>query len=190
MKNLSLFLFVMLICTNIEAQVKSDYDKNTDFSEIKTYTFAGWEKNSDELLNKFDKDRITNALKNEFGSRGLSYVESDGDVEITLYIVINKKTSTTAYTTYTGGMGYYGGRRGWGRGYGGVGMSSASTNYSENDYLEGTLVVDMFDKNSKELIWEGIITTVVKEKPEQREKSIPRKIKKLMKKYPIKQNKY
>ncbi len=119
----------------------------------------------------------------------MSYVESDGDVEITLYIVINKKTSTTAYTTYTGGMGYYGGRRGWGRGYGGVGMSSASTSYDESDYLEGTLVVNMFDKNSKDLVWEGIITTVVKEKLEKREKSIPKKINKLMKKYPVKANK-
>ncbi len=189
MKNLSLFLFFVLICTNTEAQVKSDYDKDTDFSQINTYTFAGWEKDSDQILNNFDKERITKALRNEFNSRGLSYVESDGDVEITLYIVINKKTSTTAYTTYTGGMGYYGGRRGWGRGYGGVGMSSASTSYDESDYLEGTLVVNMFDKNSKDLVWEGIITTVVKEKLEKREKSIPKKINKLMKKYPVKANK-
>ncbi len=189
MKYLSLFLFVLLISTNIQAQISSDYDMATDFSVIKTYTFAGWEKNSDQILNDFDKDRITKALRSEFNSRGMSYVESDGNVEITLYIVINKKTSTTAYTTYTGGMGYYGGRRGWGRGYGGVGMSSGSTSYSESDYLEGTLVINMFDKSSKDLMWEGIITTVVKEKPEKREKSIPKKIKKLMKKYPVKPTK-
>jgi hypothetical protein len=189
MKNLSLFLFAVLICTSIEAQVKSDYDRDTDFSQIKTYSFAGWEKDSDEILNDFDKERITKALRNEFTSRGLSYVESDSDVEITLYVVINKKTSTTAYTTYTGGMGYYGGRRGWGRGYGGVGMSTASTNYNESDYLEGTFVVNMFDENSKNLLWEGIITTVVKEKLEKREKSIPKKIKKLMKAYPVKPTK-
>ncbi len=116
MKNFSLFLFVLLICANIQAQISSDYDKETDFSTIKTYTFAGWEENSDQVINTFDKDRITKALRSEFSSRGLSYVESDGDVTITLYIVINKKTSTTAYTNYTGGMGYYGGRRGWGAG--------------------------------------------------------------------------
>ena len=185
MKNLSLFLFVLLLSINSKAQVKSDYDKNTDFSKIKTYTFAGWAKNSDQILNDFDKKRIKDALRSEFSSRGLEAVKSNGDVEITLYVVVNKKTSTTAYTTYTGGMGYYGGRRGWGMGYGGVGMGMATTDYSENDYLEGTLVVDMFDKDSKDLVWEGIITSVVKEKPKKREKSIPKKIKKLMKEYPI-----
>ncbi|MFT6797261.1 MAG: hypothetical protein ACJART_002412, partial [Maribacter sp.] len=66
MKNLSLFLFAVLICTSIEAQVKSDYDRDTDFSQIKTYSFAGWEKDSDEILNDFDKERITKALRNEF----------------------------------------------------------------------------------------------------------------------------
>jgi len=186
MKNFSLLLFVILICTNIQAQVSSDYDKDVDFTKIKTYTFAGWAENSDQILNDFDKERITKALASEFSSRGLNYVESDGDVTITLYIVINQKTSTTAHTTYTGGMGYYGGRRGWGRGYGGVGMSSATTSYSENDYLEGTFVVDMFSENSKDLVWQGVITTVVKEKAEKREKTIPRKMKKLMKKYPVK----
>ncbi len=186
MKHLSLFLFAMLICTTIQAQISSDYDKDTDFSKIKTYAFAGWEKNSDQVINNFDKDRITKALQSEFTSRGLSYVESDGDVTITLYIVINKKTSTTAYTNYTGGMGYYGGRRGWGAGYGGVGMGSATTSYSENDYLEGTFVVDMFKENSKDLVWQGVITSVVKEKANKREKTIPKKMKKLMKEYPVK----
>jgi len=185
MKKLSLFLFTLLVCINIEAQIKSDYDKNTDFSTIKSYTFAGWEKDSDKILNDFDKKRIKDALKNEFSSRGLSPVEGNSDVDITLYIVVNKKTSTTAYTTYTGGMGYYGGRRGWGMGYGGVGMGMATTDYNESDYLEGTLVVDMFDKDSKDLLWQGIITSVIKEKPKKREKSIPKKIKKLMKEYPV-----
>jgi len=185
-KLFGLLLLLVLFTANIQAQVKSDYDKSVDFSKIKTYAFAGWEKDSDKILNDFDKKRIKDALQNEFSSRGLNYVKSGGDVDITLYIVVSEKTSTTAYTTYTGGMGYYGGRRGWGMGYGGVGMGSASTSYSESDYLEGTFVVNMFDKNTKKLLWEGVITSVVKDKPKKREKSIPKNIKKLMKEYPVK----
>ena len=57
------------------------------------------------------------------------------------------KTSTTAYTNYTGGMGY-------GRGMGwGMGMGSASTSYSEEDYKEGTIVIDFYDEQSKKLIF-------------------------------------
>lgn len=185
-KTISIFLIAMLFAQISIAQVKSDYDKKTDFTKFKTYKFAGWEKNSDKILTSFDKKRITDALRSEFIERGMNPVESGGDVEITLFIVVNQKTSTTAYTDYTGSMGYYGGRRGWGRGYGGIGMGSATTTYSQDDYLEGTFVIDMYDSSSKELVWQGIITGVVKENPEKREKTTPKKINKLMKKYPIK----
>jgi len=177
----------MILFTNVNfAQVTSDYDKNIDFTKIRSYTFVGWENNSDQILNDFDKKRITDALRNEFSSRGLSLVESGGDVAITLFIVINQETSTTAYTNYTGSMGYYGGRRGWGRGYSSVGMGTSTTTFSENDYLKGTFVITMFSNDSKELIWQGIIRSVVQEKMEKREKTIPKKVRKLMKKYPIK----
>ena len=164
------------------AQVKSDYDKNVDFTTYKTYTFAGWQEDSDKILNDFDKKRIKESLKAEFASRGLSPVQSNGDATITLFIVVNQKTSTTAYTSFNGTYGYRG-RWGWGTG---PGMVTANTTYSENDYLEGTLVVDMYDSAGKNLIWQGIITTIIKSKPEKREKSIPKNIKKLMKKYPVK----
>jgi hypothetical protein len=183
LKHFGLCVVVTLLTINLNAQVKSDYDKDTDFTKYKTYSFGGWEKNSDQILTDFDKKRITTALTNELTSRGMTYTESNGDCIITLYIVVNKKTSTTAYTNYTGGMGY-GGRWGWG--YGGINNISASTTYSEDDYNEGTFVVDMYDSTSKKLIWQGVITSIVKEKPEKREKSIPKNMSKLMKSYPIK----
>ncbi|UXP31790.1 DUF4136 domain-containing protein [Reichenbachiella agarivorans] len=186
MKNVlkaSLMTLVLFMAAQLTyAQVKSDYNKDADFSKYKTYTFAGWEKNSSESVNDFDKKRILDALKSEFDSRGMTLAETGGDATITLFIVVDEKTSTTAYTTYNGGMGY-GGRWGWG--YGAGGMGTSTTSYSENDYTEGTLVVDMYDTESKDLVWQGILTAVVKEKPEKREKGIPKKISKLMKTYPV-----
>ncbi|MEP3389969.1 MAG: DUF4136 domain-containing protein [Reichenbachiella sp.] len=188
MKNLLKIKLTMLAMAVMvfaaHAQVKSDFDKNFNFSNVKTYSFAGWQKGSDEKLNEFDKKRIQDAMKSEFSKKGMELVESDGDAVITLFIVVNEKTSTTAYTDFNGGMGY-GGRWGWGYG-GGMGMASATTTYSENDYKEGTLVVDMYDKTEKQLIWQGVLTSTVNENPKKREKSIPKKIKKLMKKYPPK----
>ncbi|WP_026966500.1 DUF4136 domain-containing protein [Algoriphagus terrigena] len=186
MKNLPTKLFaaalLLLVSMTGFAQVKSDYDKDTDFTKYKTYSFEGWQKDSDQQLNEFDKKRITDALKAEFEARGMSLVESGGDASIALYLVLDSKTSTTAYTNYMGGMGY-GPRWGWGMGAGGMG--SATTTYSEDDYIEGTLVVDMYDGSSKGLIWQGILTTIVKTKPEKREKTIPKNVKKLMAEYPI-----
>ena len=182
-RNLTLSLALLMACFvagNLHAQVKSDYDKTVDFSKFKTYTFKGWEKNSDQILNEFDKKRIADSFSSELSSRGLEMDDSNPEVEITLYVVIDEKTSTTAYTNYNGGMGY--GRAGYGWG---MGMGSSTTTYSENDYKQGTLVIDFYDHTSKKLIWQGVLTTVVKDKPEKREKTIPKNIKKLMKKYPI-----
>jgi hypothetical protein len=165
------------------AQVKSDYDKTVDFSKFKSYKLEGWEKNSDQILTPFDKERIETALKHELQIRGMAEDPAAPDAAITLFIVVNKKTSTTAYTTYAGSMGYGYGRWGWGMG---AGMGSSTTSFSEDDYLEGTFVVSMHDASTKDLAWQGVISSVVKEKPEKREKSIPKKMKKLFKSYPIK----
>lgn len=178
---LSVVIFMaVLFIGQLQAQVKSDYDKTVDFTKIKTYTFEGWALDSDKILNDLDKKRITDAFKHELSIRALEYKEEGADVAITLYVVIDNKTSTTAYTTYTGGMGY--GPR-WGYGAGG-GM--ATTSVSEYDYQEGTIVIDFFNTETKNLVWQGINTQTVKDKPEKRDKSIPKSIKKLMKPYPVK----
>jgi len=177
-------LFAMLLVNFLFAQVKSDYDKNADFTKYKTYTFRGWAENSDKILNDIDKKRILEAFKNELTSRGMTKDDTKPDVGITLYIVVQNKTSTTAYTNYNGGMGYGMGRWGWGMGYGGMG--SATTTYSESDYMEGTVVIDFYDESTKGLVWQGILTKQVTENPQKREKTIPKNVKKLMAKYPIK----
>ena len=162
-----------------QAQVRSDYDKTVDFSKIKTYTFKGWAENSDKILNDLDKKRITDAFVHELSIRGLEMKENGADVAITLFIVIDNKTSTTAYTTYNGGMGY---RGRWGYG---AGMGTATTSVSEYDYQEGTMVIDFYSTATKKLIWQGINTQTVKDKPEKRDKSIPKVVRKLMKNYPV-----
>ena len=182
-RGLAILVVVLLTTVSlVSAQVKSDYDKDTDFSQYKTYSFQGWEQNSDQILTKFDKERILNSFANELTLRGLTKDNSNPDVGITLYVVVDDKTSTTAYTTYNGGMGYGAGRWGWGMG---MGMGSSTTNYTEDDYKQGTLVCDFYDQSTKDLVWQGVVTTVVKEKPKKREKSIPKNINKLMKDYPV-----
>jgi len=171
--------FLFLFSNVIYGQVSANFNSSTDFSQYKTYTFKGWEKNSDSQLNQLDKERVEKAFKQELSSRGMSEDASNPDVGITLFITVENKTSTTAYTNYNGGFGY-------GRGFGyGMNMGSASTTVSENDYQEGTIVIDFYDEKSKDLLFQGTLQSVVK-KSNKREKNIPKEIAKLMKKYPVK----
>jgi len=175
---LCLFLTGML-----QAQVKSDYDKTIDFTKYKTYSFAGWQNDSDKLINDLDKTRILDAFKAEFDARNMTLVEDNADAVVTLFLVIDNKTSTTAYTNYMGGMGMgYG--YGWGMGMG-AGMGTSTTTYSENDYEVGTLVVDVYDAGTKKLAWQGVLQKTINEKASKREKTIPKNAAKIMKQYPV-----
>ena len=164
-------------------------DKNTDFSKYETYSFMGWQNDSDKIFNDFDKKRLHDAFISEFERRGMKLVQENGEMEVSLFIVVDQKTSISSYTNYYGGG--YGGYGGYGRygGYGGYGggwgMGSANTTFTESDYLKGTLVMDAFDGETKDQIWQGIATKTIVENPAKREKTIPASIKALMAKFPV-----
>lgn len=186
---LGTLLIVFLISSLSFGQVSYDLDKTLDFTKFKTFTFKGWEKDSDQQLNDLDKKRITDAFAHELEIRGFTKDDNSPDVAITLYIVVEEKSSTTAYTNYNGGMGYgMGAGAGWGMGYGGAGMGSSTTSYSTNDYQVGTIVIDFYDASTKKLAWQGTMKATIK-KPKKRDKSIPRSVAKLMLKYPVKASK-
>ena len=182
------YVFILLFagaCSSIT--VTSDYDKEVDFSKYKTFEYYGWAEESDKILNRFDKERIESAFGEEFRKRGLEFVQGNGDMVVSLYIVVDKKTSTTSYTNHynTGGYGYGGGWGGGYGGYGGVGMGQSTTTYSENDYLVGTLVVDIFDKTEKKLIWQSVGQKTVDDNPDSREKNSAKVAAAIMKPFPI-----
>jgi len=177
---LSLGLFLFFTASAFAQKVKVDLDKTIDFSKYKTYQFLGWQDDINQITNEFDQKRLRDAFKEQMDVRKLEMVESNPDMAISLYLVIDQKTSITGYTNYNGGAGAGYRRGGWG-----WGMGSSTTNYSENDYLEGTMVVDVYDSESKNLIWQATGVGTVTEKPEKREKSIPKTVNKMMKKFPI-----
>ena len=178
----TLLLLGILLMTQVNAQkVHTDFDKDADFTKFKTFAFLGWQNNSGDILNDLDKERLRKAFISEFDQRQLVNAEEDeADLAITLFLVVEQKTSTTAYTDYYSGS--YGGYR---RGAWGWGGGSSTTTYSESDYLQGTLVMDVYDNETKNLVWQAVSSSTIKENPKKREKSIPKSVKKIMKNFPI-----
>jgi len=112
-------LIVLLTVTYVSAQkVTTDMDDTYDFSKIKTWEWIGLQEGSTQL-NDLDRKRMGNAFLSEFHERKMVYQQEDADVAVSLFIVVSKETSTTAYTNYYGGSGYRYGRggRGWGGGH-------------------------------------------------------------------------
>ena len=177
-------LYLTLTAMSFGQKVTANFDGDADFSKYKTVAFIGWQDGSETIVNDIDKKRLYAAIESEFKLRDLAFVDSGGDIALSLYIVIDQKTSTTAYTNYYGGMGYggYGRTRYGGMGWGG---GASTTTYHESDYLVGTVVFDVYDESTQKLVWQGVSTGTLKD-PKKREKSIPKGVAKLMKKFPVK----
>jgi len=174
---------VLSSCSGIK--VVSDLDKTVDFTQYKSLEYFGWTDNSDQILNRFDKERIETAFGNEFRNRGMKTAEEgQGDVIVSLYIVTEQKTQTTAHTSSMGGMGGYGGYYGYGPGYGWGGGHSTTT-YNEYDYVDGTLIISVYDAEKKELVWEAVGKGTINENPQKREANTAKTAAYMMKDYPI-----
>lgn len=182
MKSLQAIVFVLIaamLASCSPVTVLSDTKDETDFSQFKTYSFLGWQADSEQELDQEDKDIIYAAFEKEFTARGMSFVPQGGDVDVSLFIVFNKKTGVSRYNKYTGSAhgAYDLYDTGWAYGYSG-------TRYSQRSYRMGTLIVDVFDGKKKKQIWQGAINSKVMEKRERRATTIPKKVALLMQKFP------
>ena len=182
-----ILLAIVSTACGSSVSVTSDYDKTVDFTKYKTFTYYGWANNSDKVLTDFDKERLETAFGNEFSNRGWTINQSNGDAVVSLYIVVDQKTSYSSYTDhYDNGMygGMYASRYGYGNGYG-MGMGNSTTTTTQNDYEVGTLIVDVFDAETKKQIWQGIGTQTISENKKNREQNINAAVVKIMAAFPV-----
>ena len=169
---------ILASCSSVN--VVTDQNKSTDFSKYKTYSFLGWQNNSDEALSVEDKTFLRDAFTKEFERRGLQKVNSGGDMQISLYIVTSTETAVSGYNDYVGGHGSY---------YhyaGGYGTGNMNNTFTQASKEYGTMIMNVYDKSSHEQIWQAIATSAVEQNPAKRQNTIPAKIKNLMSYFPVK----
>jgi len=149
-------------------QVKTDYDRNANFGQYKTYS---WEKvqTGDQLW----IDRIKGAVNTALAAKGLTPVESGGDIAIVaIEMTKNQQTLNTFYDGFGGGWGWR-----WGGGFG------EATTTTEN-YKVGTLVVDLFDAHTKKLVWRGSASDTLSDKSDKNIKNLDKGVQKMFDHFP------
>lgn len=164
----STLFFLIALGTAFAQQVTTDFDHQANFTQYKTYS---WEavKSADPLWDA----RIKSAVDVQLAAKGWTRVDSGGDV-----CIVAIKTTRTQRTLQTFYDGFGGGWR-W-RGFGGMGESTTT----EQDYKEGTLVVDMYDAKTKQLIWRGSAEDTLSSKAEKNERNLDKGVAKMFKKFP------
>jgi hypothetical protein len=160
----------LLAGASFAQQVKTDYDRGADFSQYKTYS---WEKVNTQ--NPLWVDRIKAAVNSALAAKGWTEVEAGGNASImAMEMTQSHQTLNTYYDSFGGGWG-------WRGGFGGDFGDSTTT---ESTYKVGTLVVDLFDANTKKLIWRGSSSDTLSDKSAKNIKNLDRGVEKMFDRFP------
>jgi hypothetical protein len=178
--NIVAVIFLAAIASSCSSiKVSSDYDRNANFTSYKTYSFT--QEAVALPVDDINRTRILDAVSNELAAKGFTKAEQS-DVLIDLNLTAAQKQTATATSSGPGYYGYGGAYRyGWGGGF-------TTTTINVQNYLEGTLFVDMVDASKKQLVWQGRAVGTIDEKatPERREKNINYAVKQIFTTYPPK----
>jgi hypothetical protein len=160
--------------------IRADYDKSADFGKYRTYGFVAQAGTDSGDFRSLSTQLLQNAAARQMEQRG--YTRGDNpDLVINFTGQLEEKVDvqSTPAPYYGPGWGY----GGWyGAPYGGWGGTEVTT----RRYNVGTLVVDVVDREKRQVVFQGAISGVVtKEMQQNREASINRAVEGIFMKYPF-----
>ena len=147
-------------------KVTTDFDDKAPFASYKTYRWT----TGTPSPNPLGESRIHDAVEASMAKAGFTKAAGTPDVVIATHAIA--KEQKELYTT--GGYGY--GAR-WGGG-----MSTTQV----NTYVQGTLVLDMYDAKTKELAWRATGTDTMSDKADKNTTKVVKALDKMFKQYPPK----
>ncbi|GMN11200.1 DUF4136 domain-containing protein [Croceitalea sp. MTPC9] len=151
-------LAVLFLSSCVSVRVVSDYDREKDFKEYKTYAFykTGIDK---AQISDLDKKRILKAIDTEMSSRGFTKSQNP-DILVSIFTKEREQVDVYNNNFGWGGWGWggfgwggfgWGGPWAWGPGFGWGGGFGPNV----STRTEGSLYIDLIDTRNKELVWQG-----------------------------------
>jgi Domain of unknown function (DUF4136) len=133
-----------LACSTMTTSV--DYDHTVNWSKYSTFQLMEGTKAPTTFTQKRIDDGITQALS----AKGWTPTTNNPSILVYSHVVLSQEKQFN--TMSMGGWGY--------RGWGGMGGGMATT--TVQNIPIGTLIVDLVDPNTKEMVWRGMAQDQVK----------------------------
>lgn len=153
------------------ATVQSDYDRNVDFSQYKTYNYftnIEWE-NFSEL----DQRRFYNAIDAQMQAKGFTKSENP-------QLIIDIQPKEREYKSTDSSVNIGGGN--WGRG-GSIGGSVGIPIRTRKS--DKQIIIEMVDASNDQMVWQGVFDKTTSPNAD-KEKIINSAVEKIMAKFPPK----
>jgi Domain of unknown function (DUF4136) len=180
---LAITCFLILTGTDpVRSQdVSVDFDKGTDFSKFKTYSWTQGLAAKNPLIDQ----QIVSSIEGQLSAKGLRRVENGGDLSVLYFAAVDRdlEVSTSRWDTTKDWMLQA--------------KSGISVRSQTWDVEVGTLVVCLNDASNKNLLWRGTAKTTLdkrsskgnpmeamQEDARKVEKKIRKSVEKMFKQYP------
>jgi len=144
-----------------------DYNHHADFTKFKTYAW-GQGSNPNAINDSILAQSAQQAIDSQLAAKGLQKVQESEHPDLIVVTSSGMKQQTSYNAWGTGGWR-------WGGGMGEI--TPETTNI-------GTLVVDIYDANGKQMIWRGVSQGTLSNKGSKNEKDMNKAIEKMFKQYP------
>jgi len=141
--------------------VTTDSDPAAPFASYKTYAWTPGTASAISLT----EQRIHEGVNAQLQAKGMTQVDSNPDVFVATHVTTHAVPQIIA-----DGFGPWG--------FGGGGMATVQT------YTEGSLIVDLYDAATRKMVWRGVATTTVSNKPEKNAAKIDKSLMKMFERYP------
>jgi hypothetical protein len=169
-----LFISIVLFLAGCRMEIKESYDHTADFTQYKTFcwmTGCEFKFNGPEYLNdSLLRENLKVSLIRELESKGLKEDSNNPDLLIGFTITM-KDEQAIIYHRADDSPVYY---------------QPLETEREVINYLKGTLIIGMVDKEKSQLVWQSNAISYMELNPDFSEKNIRKGIKLVLRNFPPK----
>jgi hypothetical protein len=151
--------------------VNVTFDREAQFAKYKTYKWVRVE--SAQHLDDLTSDQLVGTFNAELAKKGFKKLEDKPDLYIAYQVAQGNEKKLSHFDL--------------GAAYGsGAGGSAANGGARTTVVHSGLLVLDMYDAETKKLIWRGVVSNAISAdaKPDKKQKQMDSGVQKLLKDYP------
>lgn len=193
MKRRAWWLAAALVLAGCATNYRNDYDPTVDFAKYRTFAIGeGQDLGKTGLLdNALTRRRVVSLIQTRLSARGLREVPLDAnpDLRVDYWVGVQEKqqVSSAPATRYPAPV-----YRGYGVSPGGYPYSPYyggrwAPTYNEimvTNYREGTLIIDLIDTGTKDLVWRTYLTRVLSDNPDKNLKGADKDLEKAFENFP------
>jgi len=166
MKNTIVGMLALVMTAGVvyAQKVSVDSDPGAPFDSYKTYAWV----DGTPAPNPLNEERLHMSVDARLALKGLRMNTTNPDV-----VVVTHVTTKERQELMVSGFGY---GPWWGGGYSAANVET---------YIDGTLVVDLYDAKTKKMVWRGVATATASDKPTKNISKMNKALEKMFEKLPI-----